>query len=292
MAKIDRVEDLPEWFDLEKYQGCKVFGADEWLEQVGRRYDLLKLRPGGFKSTLPKYSDTLKVFTPDALGLLVWLSEMSASAPQVRAAPLDSPSKGKIREWMTDPSNQPVKALCPLDILWQSVRDKDAEDDGKALAGMSKRWDTSINSPQEFRSHATSPLYIDYYNGAPEIPVVQINLGASDAVLKASFAAWLKEARAHQKTGTVKRSKSLYDRWARYGLLPYLDLLTWSMETETHIPDRVMSAAISSYDAGEANLRKTVAPLAEALMGDFSELRALAAIEAAKAPVEPETFEG
>ncbi|MCY1297064.1 hypothetical protein D9M69_652260 [compost metagenome] len=42
-----------------------------------------------------------------------------------------------------------------------------------------------------------------------------------------------------------------------------------------------MSAAISHYDVGEANLRKTIAPLAEGLLSDLSELRAVASLEAA-----------
>jgi uncharacterized protein (UPF0147 family) len=53
-----------------------------------------------------------------------------------------------------------------------------------------------------------------------------------------------------------------------------------------------MSGAISSYDAGESNIRKTVAPLAESLMTEgLSELRALAAIEAIeKLAANPETL--
>jgi hypothetical protein len=139
---------------------------------------------------------------------------------------------------------------------------------------------------------ALLPVNIDFYEPrVPVAPIIQVDLGASDSVLKDAFAIWLKTERGSRQVSATKRSKPLYDRWARYGLLPYLDLLIWAMETDTHIPDRVMSAAISCYDAGEANLRKTLAPLAASLMRDLSGLRALAAVEAATiTPIDPETF--
>ena len=95
---------------------------------------------------------------------------------------------------------------------------------------------------------------------------------------------WLKEVRANQQT-KAKRQKPSHTNWARYGLLPYLDLLIWAMETDTNIPDRVMSAAVSKYDAGEANLRKTLVPLAADLMASLSTLQAMVA---ARVPADPE----
>ncbi|MNE40638.1 hypothetical protein D3C80_1346720 [compost metagenome] len=118
-----------------------------------------------------------------------------------------------------------------------------------------------------------------YPNESPFFTPVMIDLRASDAVLKKAFSSWLEGVRADHPA--AERPKAIYDRWARYGVLPYLDLCIWAWETETHIPDRVMSAAISHYDVGEANLRKTIAPLAEGLLSDLSELRAVASLEAA-----------
>ena len=46
------------------------------------------------------------------------------------------------------------------------------------------------------------------------------------------------------------------------------------------IPDRVMAAAITPLtDVGDDRLRKTVAPLADSLMADRSDLQALAMLE-------------
>ncbi len=89
----------------------------------------------------------------------------------------------------------------------------------------------------------------------------------------------LKEVRAQQPE-IRKRNRPAYKDWARYGLLPYLDLLPfWSKETERNIPRRIFSAAVSRYDKGESALSKTVVPLAASLMRDLSELVALANYE-------------
>ena len=74
-----------------------------------------------------------------------------------------------------------------------------------------------------------------------------------------------------------------FESWARNGLLPYLDLMIWEMETGVKIPDRVMAVAIRPrHDMGEGNLRKTIIPLAKRLMaeGGLAELQELASTEA------------
>lgn len=288
MAKIERVEDLPDWFDLAKYSECETFGAVAWLEQLERRQELLELHPSRVHVSIPEDPESWQTFLFD-----FWKHAMHESTQKVRYAPLDSPSNGKIYEWMASPNSQPIRKISAEDLAWQIIRDRDAERAGKVPLGLSTRWD-AINpdkvSAFTFISYIEAPLSINHYKGALEIPIIQVDVGASDAVLKAAFSAWLKTVRGSQKAELPKRPKALYGRWARYGVLPYLDLMIWSMETGIHIPDRVMSAAISTYDAGEANLRKTVAPLAEGLLRDLSELQALAAIEATnQAPEYSET---
>lgn len=114
----------------------------------------------------------------------------------------------------------------------------------------------------------------------PHFSPVMIDLRASDAALKDAFSAWLTKARSAQPQ--IAKPKALYDRWADYGVLPYLDLSIWAWEVDAHIPDRVMSAAISRDDVGETNLRKTIKPLALGLLADLSALEEVASIDAAR----------
>jgi len=88
--------------------------------------------------------------------------------------------------------------------------------------------------------------------------------------------------RAVLPPSTKKRRHRVFpfQDWARNGLLPYLDLMIWEMETGISIPDRIMALAIRpSHDIGEGNLRKTLIPLAKRLMaeGGLDGLKELAA---------------
>lgn len=107
---------------------------------------------------------------------------------------------------------------------------------------------------------------------------MQVDLNAPDIVVKQGFAVWLKEARAHQASAPKGKNK-MYERWAGYGLLPYLDLRIWELLTGNSINRYVMVDAVE-YVKGEASFSKTVVPLAAELMRDLSGLQALAAVEA------------
>lgn len=281
MAKVERVEDLPEWFNLEKYRGCEFFGAPEWHHQISRRRELLSAHPE--HSYPPRLAERGLFFD-------LWrvFSEIPASIVREKPVELDGQSD------YSRSGVQPVRNVYTFDLAMQAYRDEIAEREGLCGPEIPNRWAAIGDKNFPLMSSvlvSNLPIEINIHDPrVPSLAVVQVDLGASDSVLKEAFSTWLKDTRASRKTETPRQGKPLYDRWHRYGVLPYLDLWIWSIETGSHIPDRVMSAAISNYDAGEANLRKTVAPLAEGLIRDLSGLRALAAVEAlSRVPSDPET---
>ncbi|VVM99126.1 DUF6387 family protein [Pseudomonas fluorescens] len=281
MAKIDRVKDLPEWFDLELYRDAESFGAAEWHAQLHYRKMLLMFNPKfpfEWEDDGTGESDT---------NMERWKGVMGRMGPKLRAAPLSCAFPGGA-PWQT--GLKPVAAMTVGDLrhivhlgTFSAAR--------RGEPGLADHIVTPIDTKLPDAIEKKLIGYRPVYPAFVPRPALLINLAASDSVLKESFAAWLKEKRASQPEWG-KRSRPTYDRWARYGLLPYIDLTMWAIETDSHIPDRVMSAAISHYDGGEANLRKTISPLAVALMRDLSELQALSAVEAETLPLSvPETFD-
>ncbi|HBM09966.1 hypothetical protein CXF92_06790 [Pseudomonas sp. Choline-3u-10] len=271
MAKIDRVEDLPEWFNLDRYRECENLSATDWLAELEMRRTLFRAYQS--LGAMPMWESDLVV------------AVHSGVADSIREMPID-PSRNEY----ADLHIQPVRNVNVADLLMQRIRDEIANKDGRGSDEMASRW-AAIGDSQYPLNSAMSvaglPVEIDFYSPyALPAAVIQVDLNSPDSLLRDAFTAWLKEARSFRQSDSGKRQKPLYGRWARYGLLPYLDLMIWGMETHTHIPDRVMSAAISHYDAGEANLRKTIAPLAADLMRDLSGLRAVAF---SKKPAETET---
>ncbi|WP_157731478.1 DUF6387 family protein [Azotobacter chroococcum] len=267
MAKIDRVEELPEWFNLEKYQEAESFGAPEWHYELSRRSQLFNIGQR-YKSNPSKIGEAET-------------SMFKRHAEYVRQNPIGIM---KFDSADLELEFMPVKSIRTFDLRMQAHRDERAKKHGLCHPSMAARW-AAIGDPTYSIKSAVEvtdlPIEIDFYDSRPPSAVVKVDLSASDTKLKAAFEVWLKAARKNQKTVTTKLRKPLYARWVRYGLLPYLDLLIWAMETNIHIPDRVMSAAISRYDAGEANLRKTIAPLAADIMRDLSELETFAFLETA-----------
>lgn len=254
MAKIDRVEDLPKWYNLEKYLGCESFGAYEWYLQLLERQShfeacICLTNPDSTeKYCYSWYEEAIEVFRESPL--------------QIPQSLLDIEVK-----------RQPIRSLRAFDLHLTAIEEMhiqgfDTPDDVDYNILFKDSWQTEIEV---------------LATGSPSFqPAIVVDLRANDSTLKAAFAVWLTETRKRFPDESPSRSKPNWQRWARYGLLPYIDLWIWSMETETHIPDRVMSSAISRYDAGEANLRKTIAPLANELMSDLSALQSLVALHAAQ----------
>ncbi|MEH6365561.1 MAG: DUF6387 family protein [Pseudomonas marincola] len=258
MAKIDSVKDLPDWFDLVKYSGVESFSAKDWFRELSFRQQLLTSNP-----IYPSNNNR----TATAEDWVFWRQLVSVQALRLRATPINrndhashfivqgkghlftTYSDGLIDTRLTE-DHGPVREISLKSLIDEAI-------ERRKILGDQFEATTDSDSKRACLS---------------------IDLSASNASIKQAFDLWIKRAREDCPLDSQLK-RPLHDRWGRYGLLPYIDLLIWAMETDTHIPDRVMSAAISSYNAGEENLRKTTSPLASRLMRDLSELKALAATE-------------
>jgi Family of unknown function (DUF6387) len=120
-------------------------------------------------------------------------------------------------------------------------------------------------------------------------PVI-VDLNYPDKILLETFKQYLATRRAESKTEHLSkplREQDFYD-WCRFGVLPYLNLRLWEMETGNKIPLRVLADAIyPSGEGGEETVRKTTAPLAKSLI-DYHNLRILVAQVATELAVEKE----
>jgi hypothetical protein len=250
MTKIDRVEDLPEWFNLENYEECAHFGARRWASNLEARANILDC----FK-TFEKYRIPVEMYPKE----MDWL-------PPVIAELQATPIKAGLNEWQ-----RPVRALIYDDIAFKCLDEKDKE--------LAEHWRKLTRSTFEASSDF---LYSDvgqittlFDTGFP----IMVDLRATDSVLIEAFAIWLKENRTERAaSSTSKRERPAYKDWARYGLLPYLDLLIWTKETDSQIPHHVMAEAVG-YCKGGDSFRKTVPKLAAELMNSLGALVALAGIE-------------
>lgn len=271
MAKIECPDDLPSWYSLEKYAACASFDALQWLHQLERRSELLKLHPDFFITEQPE-DDLLK-----SVAMCIWKGTLTEDATALRNDPTGSTSE-------IESATPPVRDVFVLDLWRQAYLDEIENRKGKLSPEKAERWrvigDNSAKLNDWLKSkHST--IEIDHYRpNTPPAPVITVDMRATDSVLIDAFTNWLKEKRKHQAFAFSKREKPAYKDWARYGLLPYIDLMTWAKEHNHNIPHNFMAQAVG-YVKGGDSFRKTVPKLAGELMRDLSELEALAALESA-----------
>lgn len=269
MTKIDRVEDLPEWFDLKKYRGCESFGATEWFFHLDIRKGIHV-----FFNLLKNYQQEISIYLDTPVQ-----SEGNPTVPPrteleaLRDRPL-SLEGGNGLLWKHSPESlEHIKILKDLTFCDLHFKKSCDQDDRATIDLRSRRWTELLQAPSHETPDELQNLPVGVIPGrcSDVAKPILVELSASDRELKQAFSNWLKNTRSESKDLLPKRSKPLFNRWARYGLLPYIDLLIWSIETESNIPDRVMADAIGSKNAGESNLSKTIAPLAANLLRDLSE---------------------
>jgi hypothetical protein len=286
MEKIDRVNDLPKWFSLDNYSQAKNFNSTEWLRQLEARHLLIELLKRKHVKPFDKLIDGLDSFSEQLDSLT---DSIRASAQKMYAAIAPKILGSTDFDVLSRMSLVGLKGVENLDTqdLW--VHALNISDDPDEFFESIKRrnhdyYSAPILSPDPVRLTALHSIDREVY------AAVKVSLDLPDTELVESFKIWLAETRQAAGAAQSKYHRPAYGRWASYGLLPFLDLTIWAQDSNIHIPDRVMSAAVSRYDKGESSFRKTVVPLAAGLMRDLSEFRAFAAVEA-QSSANPESFE-
>jgi hypothetical protein len=251
LTKVTQVKEKATWFSLENYRECKSFSAADWLLNLWMRSE-----PWHYYVT-PEQPQLLEI------GLITSMLDHLRDTPITRANAV--------------PLAKPVRSLCFSDLAERILSDK------RQPAAV-KIWDEVMSygggESRELRAPVNT-ITTMFDSGHPAL----VDLCAPDSVLVDAFKAWLKDVRvtqsavAESKRGLPAYKK--YKKWASYGLLPYMDLVIWSKEKGLEITHETMTAIVVPFAEaiGNTRIRDTVAPLAERLMADLSELQALAAME-------------
>lgn len=315
MSKIDRVQDLPSWFKLEKYEATQSFGAVDWYEQLAFRQALELFDEPYHRDAVRMASAALRVAPlriPRRTALpprfLICAKEVLATSSRRAIGPTTFMDLGTNLEEMTNytvfqagRTEQDESVTDQVDG-WRQLYHNIGHDlnvlnacesseplnEGKYLKVMQQH---SATAPEGyFFDQPSEPMVVDSQTTRV---LLTVDLAASDTILKKGFAAWLAGVRSAAEPEIVPKRRATFDRWSGYGILPYIDLWMWAKEFDIHIPDRVMAGAISrDHYVGEENLRKTIAPIAQNLLSDLSGLFFQAASEFAnQAPASPEIME-
>lgn len=284
--KIRHINELPEWFKLEKYAAAKTLDAAGWYEQLSIRNCLSSLRIHRVRENLPALQQNL-----EALEAL-------------QATPI-----------IDVDNNFLIKALCCGGELWELKSKKPNYSLGVHLSTVREHYLAEGNIEDEKRiyarnffsqifdenlfEHPIKPLKytcqdwidepIDFIRNSPDYGVhIKVDLGLPDKVLIEQFKQFLINLRSPLKQAGVSIDNKLrpdFEGWVKFGILPYLDLNTWAELEGVLIPNRVMADAIFPVgEGGEEVVRKTTQKIADEILtkSHLNKLAALAAYEIAE----------
>ncbi|WLG45973.1 DUF6387 family protein [Pseudomonas sp. FP1740] len=273
MAKNDGFKGMPDWYGLENYLSAVTFDEKEWYRQLALRMyllTLLKIR----KDDPELAQEVTEIFARD-------VQNMRGCAVEHAHIPDFFGHLGFEQHLAEKKSG--VRSLTYHRLLKKAARPTIFEDP--------KQWLAANSKDSEFRPSTTDPqlLFIRSLTGSNRrFAYVEIDMDLPDKLLVDSFTAELQKIRTHlsNRPDKTKYHRPKIQNWARYGLLPYLDLLIWELETRTNIPTEMMAFAIKTgYVADTRQLTDTVIPLAKRLMnGGLEELLDIIAIEAGAPP--------
>jgi hypothetical protein len=285
--RITKLADLPAWFDTNLYKAAAQLGGHGWREQleVRRRCaffvrysnvpeettsKIFGYRPSDLIAAVRK-SPIFPYFESDFHKKFCAIAGINASADQdaLRFPPgIDPISPHDVGHLMLgmEPERQ-EEFLSWLDIQREFLNDENRE-----------------RPPPEYPDWYLEPFQESKLNPIKILGFLPKRL------LRKGFDLYLDklEAPEDSKCSQALRANT-YSEWFNCGLLQYLDLAVWMMETDKAISNKVLAAAIfpGQIAKGEENIRKTTKKHASVILEDhgtecsalFRKLSAYAALE-------------
>lgn len=274
---IKHIKELPTWFKLEKYEAAKKLDAVGWYEQLLVRHAIKTF----LKSNI---SDVIKTqFQLLQKSPIVYIDEDCVFGQFFLS--------DKLFELKTKKPNYSL-GVHKLTVHELYLIENNIEEEKRTYARnyFRNRFNMFLIPPLDypvkypFKPWIDEP--IDGIRRTLDNDVhVRVDLGLPDKVLIEQFKQMLESIRKPLlKVGVSVENKQRpdFEGWAKFGILPYVDLTIWAEIEGVTIPNRVMADAIFLVgEGGEEVVRKTTQKLAEEMLTE-SHLNKLAALAAYK----------
>lgn len=287
-VKIIRTKrDLPDWYKISNYEGCRELDAAGWYKAIAQRMGHLNFletigpaKSRKFKSLRSNLLELRKnpLYVPKNRNHLLILGGNDLLAIEKH--------KGDFSRFSFAISPYTLRKLYQTERFFKkSIRDKtrkymDALYEGLEVPNKDEKWCLSKLDKPLFDILKIDGDYRPGYKNRAEIrtkDIVEIDFSVPDKILLEQFSVYLKLTRKNypdiKKPYNFKRPNFL--KWHTYGVLPYLDLKIWAIENEINIPYRVLTDAIFPDGVkDEEAIRKTTQKIATKIMSN-SYLKAL-----------------
>ena len=277
--RITKSTELPEWFDTKKYGNAIQLDARGWYEQIVTRRRCYQMVWHAVIEDGDLEDNAIYGIKPSAL--------LNA----VRSNPIFDFFGSHYQESIN--RNLHIK----------SVDQSDGEKHPPGISGINANdvANLILRLPNHRKSefldwlavmlgkYSKSYESIDYSEELPDwlmeplqglgFRAVKVDHALPDKVLRQSFALYLQQNLQPSEPylkGKPKRS-NMFLEWCNCGLLQYMDLETWSLETDTEITNKALARGIfpDNVEKGEENIRTTTKTHAERFLDEGIEVSVL-----------------
>ena len=236
--KINSVDKLPDWFNIDNYKASKNYTLTQWrlalvLRHIAFNPNYQNIEADG-KNTIA--ARILVEGAPKNLGRLV------DEGVKLEKTNIEEETPCMVKSLT-------IRDACFFGNLIEEDQDfkpfmQEIFDSEEEVKGLSQNLDKTIDDKYDLSQDGFF--------------VLEVDLNTTDDNLIDNFTKWLKGAR--KKYGVPYYRKNLtkehLQKWYNYGVLPYMDLMYWSRLTNTKIPWHVIGEAVIS-DEISANIDTT-----------------------------------
>lgn len=253
--EVRQLSDLPKWFDISKYTDASTLDHVGWYKNLCLRKSALKFTdPPIFKQRLQSNSQHFK--------------DIMSDLESIRNMPIFSDSSFiRKSSWLfhapiyIEPGVE-VMTVGDLYFAESGVEEAKQKYARMVVAAVydGADCDDMLYWPEEGKEWKTNPM-----GDVLSAGLIKVNLKLPENFLVEQFKAYLKKLNLKSK----KVENLEFDKWIKFGVLPYLDLKIWELESGKTIVNRVMADAIfPPGESGEEVIRKPTAKLAKELLTD------------------------
>ncbi len=282
--KIKSIKELPDWYRLENYTPAFNLNGAGWYEQLVQRWFFNYLHEKKQRQPEQDYQYFNKILIKIRSHGVYTLSDDFE---------IFMIGGGKLVELKNSPKtfSESAHAISPFTLrrLYQCEQNLSEERRNRVRHYMDNIFSTPSELDEKEAEYTKSFIDLPIYNAFDgekhywQFDIVEVDLSLPDKLLRQQFENYLKTQRKRLKSTSPQQLKSTspqmldilnstsskypeYQKWAKYGILQYIDLKLWEKEADTEIPHRVMADAIfPAGEKGEEAVRKTTKKIADTI---------------------------
>ncbi len=291
---IRSIAGLPDWFKIENYEDTNRLNIQDWCKLISERIDCIRML---------KVFPTINLAT--GLNFIEEFPELISAIEMMRKNPLEKPEQG--------PPRKRNKHHSPFEF--PTIRTMSYNDLFKAIAAAHENCEKStsdiIRAFDIAKKYGALPVDIEgidwwelhekpitEHRVAYSLIPITVNLSLSKDIIIEAFSMWLDKALVGAPTEKIKTTPKKrpnhkrfteqdFNKWHNYGLIPYLDLHIWQLETGKKIRKKVIARVISSHakEIDESTVVTTISKYVSGFLNGTSLRKLTAQAEHEKAQV-------